>query len=172
MKLWRGHPCERQETQMKRFSTVFQKMHQLWNGTARNYKDRLWWHLGRNIQNTLTYSLLVSVYGLSNQMIHETSDNTLHVSQSEMIQTVTLYCLSVRNRHCSLLHHHSTVSTRWSSKWTESPWRSRTVHDDQSLSRRCPQSSNWPAAARFVDTCNCLCRQLVDQLPVVCQICF
>jgi len=32
---------------------VSEKMHQLWNGTARNYKDQFYYDLSKNIQNTL-----------------------------------------------------------------------------------------------------------------------
>ena len=27
------------------YYTVSQKMHQLWNGIAKNYKDQFWWNL-------------------------------------------------------------------------------------------------------------------------------
>jgi len=31
--------------------TVSQKMHQLWNGIAKNYKDQFWWNLAEILKS-------------------------------------------------------------------------------------------------------------------------
>ena len=53
-----------------------------------------------------------------------------------------------RNGRRTLLHGHSAVTVRWSSRPAESSWRHSALHDDQNLPRRPADSPHRPATTR------------------------